>query len=61
MEVHRNAFRILARRPGGRMPLGRPRHRWEYNKTIHFGENKTGLLKVPKSCALEIPGICITA
>jgi hypothetical protein len=34
-EVHmgegRGAYRILVGRPEGRRPLGRPRHRWEYN------------------------------
>jgi hypothetical protein len=31
MEKRRNAYRVLARRPDGKMPLGRPRNRWEDN------------------------------
>jgi hypothetical protein len=28
MKETRNAYRILAGKPEGRRPLGRPRHRW---------------------------------
>jgi hypothetical protein len=31
MEEKRNAYRILMRKPEGKRPLGRPRHRWEDN------------------------------
>ena len=31
MEEGRNAFKILAGKPTGRRPLGRPRRRWEDN------------------------------
>jgi hypothetical protein len=27
----RNVYKILVRKPGGRRPLGRPRHGWEDN------------------------------
>jgi hypothetical protein len=27
----RGAYRALVGRPEGKRPLGRPRHRWEYN------------------------------
>ena len=29
MEEGRSAFKILTSQPTGKMPLGRPRHRWE--------------------------------
>jgi hypothetical protein len=31
MGEKRGTYRILVRRPEGRRPLGRPRHRWEDN------------------------------
>jgi hypothetical protein len=31
MEENRNAYRTLVEEPEGKRPLGRPRHRWEYN------------------------------
>jgi hypothetical protein len=31
MEKKRNAYRILAGKPDGKRPLGRPRRRWEDN------------------------------
>jgi hypothetical protein len=27
----RNVYKILVGKPDGKMPLGRPRHRWEHN------------------------------
>ena len=27
----RGVYRVLAGKPEGKSPLGRPRHRWEYN------------------------------
>jgi hypothetical protein len=32
------AYRILVGRPEGRRPLGRPRHRWEYNIKMDLQE-----------------------
>jgi len=29
MAERRGAYRVLVRRPEGKRPLGRPRHRWE--------------------------------
>jgi hypothetical protein len=29
------AYRVLVRRPEGKRPLGRPRHRWEDSKIYH--------------------------
>jgi hypothetical protein len=34
----RNAYRILAGRPEGRKPLGRPRRRWEDNIKVDLQE-----------------------
>jgi hypothetical protein len=34
----RNAYEILVRKPEGKRPLRRPRHRWEHNVTIDFRE-----------------------
>jgi hypothetical protein len=34
----RNAYKMLIRKPEGRSPLGRPRHRWQYNSKTGFGE-----------------------
>jgi hypothetical protein len=31
MEERRETYGILARKPEGRRPLGRPRRKWEYN------------------------------
>jgi hypothetical protein len=31
MRAKRNAYRILVEKPEGKIPLGRPRHRWEDN------------------------------
>jgi hypothetical protein len=30
------AYRVFVGRPGGKRPLGRPRHRWEDNIKIYF-------------------------
>jgi hypothetical protein len=32
----RNAFKILVRKPEGKRPRGRPRHRWDYNIKINL-------------------------
>ena len=34
MEERRDAYRVLARKPQRRKPLGRPRRRWEDNITM---------------------------
>jgi hypothetical protein len=48
MGERRAAYRILTGRPGGRRPLGRPRHRWEHNTKWIFkkwdGGTWTGLI-----------------
>jgi hypothetical protein len=31
MGKRRDAYRVLMRKPEGRRPLGRPRHRWDDN------------------------------
>jgi hypothetical protein len=33
-----NAYRILAGKPEGKRPLGRPRHRWVDNIKMNLGE-----------------------
>jgi hypothetical protein len=33
-----NSYRILAGKPEGKRPLGRPRHRWVDNIKIHLRE-----------------------
>jgi hypothetical protein len=39
----RVAYRVSVRKPEGRRPLGRPRHRWEDNIKIDFGEVGWGI------------------
>jgi hypothetical protein len=34
----RGVYRVLVRRPEGKRPLGRPRHRWEDNIKIDLRE-----------------------
>jgi hypothetical protein len=45
MREGRGAYRILVRRPEGRRPLGRPRHRWEDIKMNlqEVGEGEGGM------------------
>jgi hypothetical protein len=38
MGKKRSARRILVKKPEGKRPLGRPRHRWEDNIKIDLGE-----------------------
>jgi len=38
MSVRRGVCRVLVRKPEGRRPLGRPRHRWEDNIKIDLQE-----------------------
>jgi hypothetical protein len=33
-----NAYRLLVRKPEGKRPLGRPRHRWVDNIRMDLGE-----------------------
>jgi hypothetical protein len=40
MGERRNAYRTLEEKPGGRRPLGRPRHRWVDN--IKMGLREVG-------------------
>jgi hypothetical protein len=48
MGEERGAYRILVRRPEGRRPFGRPRHRWEDNIKMDLQEvgwgTRTGLI-----------------
>jgi hypothetical protein len=49
MGKKRNAYRILLRKPEGKRPLGRPRHRWEDNIRMDLREREnwvvwTGLI-----------------
>jgi len=39
-EEGRGVYRVLMGKPEGRRPVGRPRHRWEYN--IKMGLQKVG-------------------
>jgi hypothetical protein len=34
----RNAYRVLVGKPDGKIPLGRPRHRWEGNTKMDLTE-----------------------
>jgi len=34
----RNAYRLLVGKPGGKRPLGRPKHRWEDNIRMNLRE-----------------------
>jgi hypothetical protein len=34
----RGVYRVLVGRPEGERPLGRPRHRWEYNIKLYLRE-----------------------
>ena len=38
MDETRSAFKILAGKPTGKRPLGRPRHRWEDNIRMDLKE-----------------------
>jgi hypothetical protein len=40
--VKRNAYRILVRRPEGKRPLGRSRHRWMDNIKIELWKMEWG-------------------
>jgi hypothetical protein len=34
----RGVYRVLVRKPEGKRPLGRPRHRWEHNVKLNLRE-----------------------
>jgi hypothetical protein len=38
MGATRNAYRILVGKPGGKIPLGRPRRRWADNNKMDLRE-----------------------
>jgi hypothetical protein len=38
----RNAYRLLVGKPGGRKPIGRPRHRWLDNIRMDLVEAEWG-------------------
>ena len=38
MEEGRGVHKVLMGKPEGKIPLGRPRHRWEYNIKIDLEE-----------------------
>ena len=38
MEQSRNVYRVLVRKPEGKRPLERPRHRWEDNIKMDLRE-----------------------
>jgi len=40
----RNVYRVLVRKPEGKTPLGRPRHRWEDNIKMDLQELGCGLM-----------------
>ena len=60
MEENRCAFKILTGTPTGKIPLGRPRHRWEDN--IRMDHKEIGIntrnwvdLESPCECGIEPP------
>jgi hypothetical protein len=50
MEVIRNVFTVLVRKPEGKRPLKRLRHRWECNITMDLREIVLGV------CGLDVSG-----
>jgi hypothetical protein len=38
MGEERKVYKVLVRKPEGKRPLGRPRHRWEDGIRINLGE-----------------------
>jgi hypothetical protein len=38
LEEKRTAYRVLVGKPEGKRPLGRPRHKWEYNIKMDLRE-----------------------
>ena len=68
MEEGRSAFKILAGKPTGRRPLGRPRRRWEDNIRMDLEDiginagnwvdsaHDRNYLEGPCECGIEPPG-----
>jgi hypothetical protein len=44
MEQKGNVYRIFVGKPEGKIPLGRPRHRWVGNIKMHLRERQDGML-----------------
>ena len=44
MEDGRGVYRVLAGKPEGKRPLGRPRHRWKYNIKMDVQEVVCGVV-----------------
>jgi hypothetical protein len=44
MGEKRNVYRLLVRKPEGKRPLGRPRHRWMDNIKMHLSEIGLGVV-----------------
>jgi len=44
MGVRRDVFRVLVRKPEGKRPLGRPRHRWEDTNKMNLQEVGLGFM-----------------
>ena len=43
MGERRGVCRVLVRKPGGKIPLGRPRRRWENNIKMDFSKCDVGV------------------
>ena len=43
-EERRGVYRVLVRKPEGKRPLGRPRHRWEDNIKMDLQEVGCGFM-----------------
>jgi hypothetical protein len=44
MVAKRNAYRIFVRKPDGKRPVGRPRHRWVHNIKMDLREIGLGAM-----------------
>jgi hypothetical protein len=54
----RGAYRISVRRPEGRRPLGRPRHRWEDNIKMDLQEIIWGTDWIELAQDRQVAGCC---
>jgi len=48
----RNAYKMLIGKPEGKRPLGRPRHKWEYNSRMtlrEIGWENVGWIHLPQN------------
>jgi hypothetical protein len=52
----RGMYRVLVRKPEGKRPLGRPRHRWEDNITVDLQEVGCGVWTGLSWLRIEIGG-----